>query len=74
MTQEQFAKLLNVTDRHIRNIETGQRNASIDFLVAISNLFDVSLDYIILGKSTQKQVKEELQIMLKSIGTLVDKL
>ena len=74
LTQEQLAKMLSISDRHIRNFETGERNASIEFLVAISNLFDVSLDYIILGKSAHKQVKEDLQIMLKNIGALVEKL
>lgn len=74
MTQEQLAKMLNITDGHIRNFETGERNASIEFLVAISNLFAISLDYIILGRSAQKQVKEDLQIMLKNIGALVEKL
>lgn len=52
VTQEQLASLLDVTDRHIRNIEHGEKNASIDLLVELSDLFGTSLDYIILGKLT----------------------
>ncbi|WP_322203368.1 helix-turn-helix domain-containing protein [Acutalibacter intestini] len=52
VTQEQLACLLDVTDRHIRNIEHGEKNASIDLLVELSDLFGTSLDYIILGKLT----------------------
>ena len=48
LTQEQLASLLKVTDRHIRSVESGERNASIDLLVSLSDIFNVSLDYLML--------------------------
>lgn len=48
LTQEQLASLLKVTDKHIRSVESGERNASIDLLVSLSDIFNVSLDYIML--------------------------
>ena len=39
LTQEQLASLLKVTDRHIRSVESGERNASIDLLVSLSDYF-----------------------------------
>ena len=47
LTQEQLASLLEVSDRHIRSIENGKKNASNDLLVALSELFTVSLDFIV---------------------------
>ena len=74
LTQEQLASLLKVTDRHIRSVESGERNASIDLLVALANLFSVSLDYLILGKPTRHQIRNELQTTLESLSAMMEKL
>ena len=71
LTQEQ---LLKVTDRHIRSVESGERNASIDLLVSLSDIFNVSLDYLILGKQTWKQMKEEIHAMLENLSAMVERL
>ena len=74
LTQEELANTLGITDRHIRGIESGKRNASIDLLVALANLFSVSLDYLILGKQTWKQMKEEIHAMLENLSAMVERL
>ncbi|MCI8285771.1 helix-turn-helix transcriptional regulator [Acutalibacter sp. JLR.KK004] len=74
LTQEQLASLLKVTDRHIRSVESGERNASIDLLVSLSDIFNVSLDYLILGKQTWKQMKEEIHAMLENLSAMVERL
>ena len=74
LTQEQLASLLKVTDRHIRSVESGERNASIDLLVSLSDIFNVSLDYLILGKPTRTQMKEEIHAMLENLSAMVERL
>ena len=74
LTQEQLASLLKVTDRHIRSVESGERNASIDLLVSLSDIFNVSLDYLIVGKQTWKQMKEEIHAMLENLSAMVERL
>ena len=74
LTQEQLASLLKVTYRHIRSVESGERNASIDLLVSLSDIFNVSLDYLILGKQTRKQMKEEIHAMLENLSAMVERL
>ena len=74
LTQEQLASLLKVTDRHIRSVESGERNASIDLLVSLSDIFNVSLDYLILGTQTRKQMKEEIHAMLENLSAMVERL
>lgn len=49
MTQEILADRLSITVNYLGKIETGFRTPSIDLLIEMSELFCVSLDYIILG-------------------------
>lgn len=48
-TQEQFGEKIGLSYRSIADIERGYRGTSIDTLVDISNLLNVSLDYLVLG-------------------------
>ena len=50
MTQEELAVKLNTSDRHLRNLERGEYAPSIDLFVEIAAFFDVTLDYLIIGK------------------------
>lgn len=74
LTQEELANMLGISDRHIRGIESGIRNGSIDLLVALAKLFSVSLDYLILGKPTGIQIKNELQTMMEILSATMEKL
>ena len=51
-TQEMLADKLNTGHPHISRIESGKKSASIDMLVEIAALFNVSLDYLILGRGS----------------------
>ena len=50
MIIEQMSIRLNITDRHYRRVERGENIGSIDLLIEISCVFEVSLDYLILGR------------------------
>ena len=50
LTQKQLAQQLNTTERRISHMETGNIEPDLDTLIAISNLFEVSTDYL-LGKT-----------------------
>lgn len=47
MTQLDLGALLNVTDVTVSNFERGVRNPDPDMLVRISNIFNVSIDYLL---------------------------
>lgn len=49
-TQEQLAGKLNIDRSLISHVEAGKRGCSVDLLVRFSDLFNVSLDLLILGK------------------------
>lgn len=74
MTQEQLAIKLNIGDRYLRKIEMGEKGPSIDILVEISALFKVSLDYIIMGRQSQDDLKQQLYSVIQSLSKLAEKL
>ena len=43
---------MNVSHGYISFIESGKRGCSVDVLIALSNLFGVSIDYLVLGTAT----------------------
>ena len=51
-TQDELAEHMNVSHGFISLIESGKKGCSVDVLIALSNLFGVSIDYIVLGTAT----------------------
>lgn len=72
-TQQQMADSLHISLDHYRALENGRRSASLDLLVMLSFTFDVSLDYLILGKmksSDSLRIQRELDQIMSQIGLL----
>ena len=55
-------------------IEIREKGLSIDILVEISALFKVSLDYIIMGRGSQDDLKQLLYSVIQSLSKLSKKL
>ena len=67
LTQEKLAEELNITDSHLRRIESGTRTGSIDLLIDIAAYFEVSMD-LLLGKVDQSgKVRAELREVQKQL-------
>ncbi len=54
MTQEQLGLLIGVDKNHISRIERGAIGCSIDLLVILSDALQVSADYLLTGKTIDK--------------------
>ena len=50
MTQEQLADVLGTTRQAVSKWESGKSTPDIDIVIAMGNLFHVSMDYLLLGK------------------------
>ena len=69
-TQEQLAGKLNIDQSYYGRIETGKRGCPVEIFVQLSDLFGVTLDFLILGSSDEARV-----IQMKSdIDRLVERL
>lgn len=51
-TQEQLAEMMNVSIQMVSNLERGNKAIRIDNLINLSQILDVSTDYILTGKTT----------------------
>lgn len=49
LTQAELAKKLNITPSALGNYEQGRRLPCVETLIAMAELFDVSLDYLLTG-------------------------
>lgn len=47
LTQEQLAEKLDISIKHCSSVERGLSCLSLEKLIEVSNLFDVSLDYLL---------------------------
>ena len=68
LTQMELAEQICITTDHLRAIERGRRACSIDLLVDLSLFFEVTLDHLILGRTSANEIiRAEI---LQAIGIL----
>ena len=71
LSQEELANRLNVSRQTVSKWEVGESSPDMEKLVAISELFDISLDELVLDKAVKKEeaseqvVKSELYCDIK---------
>ena len=74
-TQQQMADDLHISLDYYRALENGRRSASLELLVAMSLSFEVSLDYLILGRmksSYSQKIQGELVNIMEQLARLKD--
>jgi len=60
LTQEQFAEKLNITRQAVSNWENNRNLPDIETLIQMSNVFNISLDQLILGGNKMNNMTEKL--------------
>lgn len=74
-TQEQFADKLNISVQHLRNILAGTKNGSIDLMVEIAAVLDISLNYRLTGQEHHSvNAKNRLLDVVKEISSIAQSL
>ena len=68
LKQTELAERLNISLDHLRKVENGQRGCSVDLLVCLSDLFQVTLDYLVLGRGFAPGMAQ------KKVQSLIDQL
>ena len=74
LTQEQLAEVLNISTPHLGNIEIGKRGISIDLLVEVSDVLNVSVDFLIRGTDSPTQQIKPLLAQIRELLTQVESL
>lgn len=73
LTQLQLAEMLSVTDKAVSKWEVGEANPDITLLPKISQIFDVTLDYLLTGKVEDEQISMDDMDPDKRIHLLIKK-
>lgn len=68
-TQEQLAELMNVSIQMVSNLERGNKAIRIDNLINLSQILDISTDFILTGKETT----DDIQALTTRIAQLPDR-
>ena len=68
-TQEQLAEMMNVSIQMVSNLERGNKAIRIDNLTHLSQILEISTDYILTGKQTT----EDLAALTSRIAKLPGK-
>ena len=55
-TQERLAEMMNVSIQMVSNLERGNKAIRIDNLLNLSQILDISTDYILTGKATADDI------------------
>ena len=59
LTQEQLAEKYDVSRQAVAKLENGESIPDIYKIIQIAELFNVSLDFLVLGKNIQRQMSEK---------------
>lgn len=71
LTQEQLAEKMNVSTPYIAKIENGKQTGPIELAVEFSEFFDVSLDYLLIGKGDfAEEQKRGIRIAISLLSEL----
>lgn len=71
-TQSELAEILHISNSSVCNYEAGKNSPSIEMLIRVAEIFDVSIDYLI-GYSNLKYPTSKLKVKFSS-NTNVDEL
>jgi len=65
LSQEEFADKIDISERHLRNIEYGKKGPSVSLLISIANALNITADELLadyLNNSAKKQNTELLTV------------
>ena len=67
MSREEFAELLNISTVFLRSIECGQRGMSVETLINICRVLNVSSDAILFGNNGADTVRSALCTLINEL-------
>lgn len=71
LSRRELADSLNVSYSAIANYETAERQPDFNTLKRISELFNVSIDYLLDSPYTTEQVMNDISIYFEAIKTII---
>ena len=74
-SQEELAEKLNVSTKHYGHLEQGRKGCSVDLLLELADFFHVSTDYLLLGRSHDREVEvARLKDVITALNQLIQEM
>lgn len=68
-SQEEFAEKIHTSRNYVSKMEIGYKAPSVDMLVEISFLANVSLDYLIIGRKVRpEELREDMHSLMNALS------
>ncbi len=71
LSQFALAEQLGVNREHITKIESGKKNPSLDLLIDVAKIYNVSLDYLIWGHRDTSVLRMRLETIANELNELI---
>jgi transcriptional regulator with XRE-family HTH domain len=68
MSQEALAERLGIAKNFLGQLERAERSPSIEMLVRLARVLDISLDEVLLGRAALGRATTEAEALLASVG------
>lgn len=68
-TQEMMAEYLDITPKHVSYVERGKSSLSLSNLIEFCNLYNVSLDFVVLGKTENPALNQLPDKIIEILNT-----
>lgn len=65
LTQEKISELLGISQKHYSEVERGITGLSVKHLIQISDILSVSLDYLLKGVTSSKNMPETVKTSIE---------
>lgn len=71
LSQDALAEQLHISRQSISKWENGDATPDLDHIILLSSIFGVSLDYLVLGKKTEKTIERVVEKEVVDIPSLI---
>lgn len=72
LTQEQLSEELNISVEQLRKMECGTRTTSLEGLISLAMYFDVSTDYLLMGRDYMNlHSRKRLEGVLQELSGII---
>lgn len=65
LTQEKISELLGISQKHYSEVERGITGLSVKHLIQISDILSISLDYLLKGVTSSKDMPETVKTSIE---------
>ena len=75
LSQEQAAEKMNIDRSYLSRIENGVKGCSVDLFVRMSELYHVSLDFLVLGQvNSQLSLREDIEQVIQQLTSIYNQM